>query len=52
MFPDGLLEISPETLSKWLKKAKDDVLFNDPKVKERIDDIIKGDQEDITYITG
>jgi len=39
MFPDGVLEISPETLSRWLKKAKDEIVFTDPLM---IDKIING----------
>jgi len=51
IFPEGTLEISPETLSRWLKKAKDEITFDDPLVKQRIDNIINN-QQDITYITG
>lgn len=52
IFERGVLELSPETLTKMLAKIKDEIKYDDPEVRKRIDEIINQDSQDITYITG
>jgi hypothetical protein len=40
IFERGVLELSPETLTRMLGKIKDEINFDDPEVQKRIDNIM------------